>query len=51
MTIVKPGPKPEIVARNALGEETYASPAISEGQLFLRGTNHLYCIGAGSSPK
>jgi outer membrane protein assembly factor BamB len=51
MTIVKPGPKPEVVARNALGEETYASPAISEGQIFLRGTNHLYCIGAGSSPK
>jgi outer membrane protein assembly factor BamB len=51
MTIIRPGPKPEIVARNALGEETYASPAISEGQMFLRGTNHLYCIGAGSSPK
>ena len=50
-TIVKPGPQPEIVARNALGEETYASPALSAGRLFLRGIDHLYCIGAGSSLK
>jgi outer membrane protein assembly factor BamB len=48
-TIVRPGPQLEIVARNALGEETYASPALSDGQIFLRGTNHLYCIGVGGS--
>ena len=45
MTIIKPGPQLEIVARNELGEETYASPAISGGQMFLRGVNYLYCIG------
>ena len=50
-TVVRPGPQPEIVARNTLGEETYASPALSAGQIFLRGVNHLYCIGVGSSPK
>jgi hypothetical protein len=44
MTIVRPGPKLEIVARNELGEETYASPAISDAQIFLRGAQHLYCI-------
>jgi len=48
MTIVKPGPPFEIVAKNELGEETYASPAISEGQIFLRGAEHLFCIGDGS---
>ena len=48
MTIVKPAPQFEIVARNELGEETYASPAISNGQIFLRGAKNLYCIGAGS---
>ena len=48
MTIVKPGPPFEIVAKNELGEETYASPAISNGQIFLRGIEHLYCIGNGS---
>lgn len=45
MTVVKPGPKLDIVTRNELGEETYASPAISDGRMFLRGLKHLYCIG------
>ena len=44
MTVVKPGEELEIVARNELGENTYASPAISDGQIFLRGAKHLYCI-------
>jgi hypothetical protein len=35
----------EVVSRNPLGEECYASPAISQGQIFLRGSKHLYCIG------
>jgi outer membrane protein assembly factor BamB len=43
--VLKAGPQPEVVARNELGEKTYASPAISGGQLFLRGFTHLYCIG------
>ncbi len=33
------------LARNALGEPVYASPAISAGQLFIRGATHLYCVG------
>lgn len=32
------------VARNALGEAVYASPAISQGRIFIRTTGHLYCI-------
>ena len=44
MTVVKPGAELEIVARNELGENTYASPAISDRQIFLRGAKHLYCI-------
>ena len=35
----------ELVAKNPLGEEVYASPAVSHGELFLRGTKHLFCIG------
>jgi outer membrane protein assembly factor BamB len=46
MTVIKPGPPFEVVARNELGEETYASPAISDGRLFLRSEQHLYCITA-----
>ena len=35
----------EVLAKNPLGEEVYASPAVSRGQIFLRGARHLYCIG------
>ena len=45
MRVVKARPKFELVARNELGEETYASPAISRGQIFLRSFSSLYCIG------
>ena len=45
MHVVKAGPKYELVARNELGEKTYASPALSDGQMFLRGFKNLYCIG------
>jgi len=45
MTVVRPGAKLEIVAENSLGEATYASPAISHGQIYLRGEKHLYAIG------
>jgi outer membrane protein assembly factor BamB len=43
-TIVRPGPKLDIVAENSLGEYCFASPAISGGQLFIRGEKNLYCI-------
>jgi outer membrane protein assembly factor BamB len=44
--IVRPGPKLEVVAENPLGEYCYASPAISRGQIFIRGEKNLYCIGS-----
>jgi outer membrane protein assembly factor BamB len=45
MNVVRPGPVFERVAQNDLGEGTFASPAISQGQIFLRGNQHLFCIG------
>jgi hypothetical protein len=33
------------LARNTLSEPIYASPAISQGKLFIRTTAHLYAIG------
>lgn len=44
-TVVKPGPAYEEVSLNELGEATYASPAISHGQLYIRGEKHLFAIG------
>jgi outer membrane protein assembly factor BamB len=42
--VFKAGPKHEILATNALDEPIYASPAVSQGRLFIRGAQHLYCI-------
>jgi outer membrane protein assembly factor BamB len=43
--IVRPGPKLDVVAENPLGEFCYSSPAISQGQIFIRGEKSLYCVG------
>lgn len=43
--IVKPADRLEIAAENTLGEYCFASPAISEGQIFVRGEKNLYCLG------
>jgi outer membrane protein assembly factor BamB len=45
MKVVRPGKKLEVVAENPLGEYIYASPAISDGRLYLRGEKHLICVG------
>jgi outer membrane protein assembly factor BamB len=37
-----------IVATNALGERSLASPAVSDGHIFIRTDRHLYCIGKPS---
>ncbi len=43
--IVKAGPKHEILGTNSVGEPVYASPAIADGRIFIRGEKNLYCIG------
>lgn len=45
ITVIKPGPKFEFIAQNDIGERMYASPAISNGKIYLRGVKHLFCIG------
>jgi outer membrane protein assembly factor BamB len=44
--VIKAGPKHEVLATNSVGEPVYASPAISDGMIFIRGEKNLYCIGA-----
>lgn len=44
-TVVKAGPKFEVVAENNLNDYTLSSPAISDGQIFMRTAQYLYCIG------
>ena len=43
--IVKAGPKHEIIGTNSIGEPVYASPAIADGRIFIRGEKNLYAIG------
>ena len=43
--VVKASPEFELVSQNSLGEAAFASPAISRGQIFIRTTGHLWCIG------
>lgn len=45
--IVKEGPVPEVLNANPLGEAVYASPAISHGNILIRGASNLYCIANG----
>jgi outer membrane protein assembly factor BamB len=45
VSVVQAGPKFKLLARNQMGEAIVASPAISDGEIFLRGEKHLFCIG------
>jgi outer membrane protein assembly factor BamB len=44
-TVIKAGPEFEILAKNPLGEMVQASPAISQGQIFIRTERRLFAIG------
>jgi outer membrane protein assembly factor BamB len=45
--LIKAGPVHEILRTNSVGEPVYASPAISDGRIFIRGEKNLFCIGKG----
>jgi outer membrane protein assembly factor BamB len=44
-TVLKAGPEFEVLAENPLDDYCLSSPAISDGQIFIRTTGHLYAIG------
>jgi outer membrane protein assembly factor BamB len=44
-SVVQSGPKYALLAENDLGDYTLSSPAISEGQIFVRTASFLYAIG------
>jgi outer membrane protein assembly factor BamB len=43
--VFRAAPKFELMATNSLGEKIIGSIAVSDGQLFLRSYQHLWCIG------
>jgi outer membrane protein assembly factor BamB len=44
-TVVAASPKFEKLAENRIDDDTIASPAVSDGRIYLRGRKALYCIG------
>ncbi len=47
-TVFRAGPRFEILATNELGGYTLASPAVSDGQIFLRTADALWALGTRS---
>ncbi|MDX1945362.1 MAG: PQQ-binding-like beta-propeller repeat protein [Pirellulaceae bacterium] len=47
--VIRPGPTLEVIAENPLGEYCYSSPAISQGQFYIRGEKHLFCLGPAAA--
>jgi len=48
--VVRAGPEYELLATNRMGEVCLATPAISEGQLFVRTAGHLLALVDGIAP-
>jgi outer membrane protein assembly factor BamB len=46
MTVLKAGAEWEILAVNDLGDEIHATPALSDGLIYVRTHSSLYCFGA-----
>lgn len=45
MFVMSAGPEFEILATNSMDEKVWASPAIANGRLYIRGLDHLFAIG------
>ena len=44
-SVMRAGPRFELLASNPLEEYCLSSPAVTQGQIFIRTERHLYCIG------
>src|SRR6185295_5929322 len=44
-TVLKAGPAFEVLAENVVGDFVLATPAVDGGQILLRTSKKLYCIG------
>ncbi len=43
--VIEPGPTLNIIAKNVIDEQTWSTPAVVDGKIYLRTVGHLYCIG------
>lgn len=44
-TVLKAGPEFQVIAENRIPDQISASPAVSDGVIYLRGWKALYAIG------
>jgi outer membrane protein assembly factor BamB len=44
VTVLKAGPDQEVVAVNELDDESFTTPAIADGRLYIRTHSALYCF-------
>jgi len=43
--VIRAGPEYELIAKNEIGELVMATPALSEGMMYVRAKEHLFAIG------
>lgn len=49
--VIRAGAEHEVIQTNGVGEPVHASPAISNGRIYIRGARHLFAIGStGATP-
>ncbi len=48
--VIKTGPEFEQIATNPMGEVLMATPALSEGTLYVRGRHHVFAVGREELP-
>lgn len=51
VTVLQAGPEFKVLAENDMKDYTLSSPAVSDGQLFIRTAGYLYCIGKRSAKR
>ncbi len=45
MLVIRAGPEPEVIATNPMGEPLMATPALSQGTMYVRGARHVFAVG------
>jgi hypothetical protein len=50
VVVMKAAPTYELLAVNSLGEKSQATPAVSDGRMYLRTYSHLFSIGDPARP-
>jgi len=45
MHVFKVSKEYTLAGESSLGEKAYSTPAFAKGKIYIRGEEHLYCIG------